>query len=131
MKGLQYLATPYSKYPHGITVAFENACQIAARLLIKGIKVYSPIAHTHPIAIHGDLDPHDHTIWLPFDHAIMEYCSGLIVAHMDGWEASYGISEEIKFFSKEGKDIYDLDPATLKITKRAAKGGPGWGGWPE
>jgi hypothetical protein len=118
MNGLQYLATPYSKYPAGIQVAFENACQIAARLLTRGIKVYSPIAHTHPIAIHGGLNPYDHSIWLPFDQAIMECCSGLIIAHMEGWETSYGISEEIDFFWKEGKDIYDLEPTTLTIMKR-------------
>ena len=40
MNGLQYLATPYSKFPHGIQVAFEEACRLAARLLTKGIKVY-------------------------------------------------------------------------------------------
>lgn len=120
LKGLNYLATPYSKFPHGIQVAFENACQIAARLLTRGVKVYSPIAHTHPIAIHGGLNPYDHSIWLPFDQAIMECCSGLIVAHMEGWDISYGIAEEIKFFNEFRKDIYDLEPATLSITKRPA-----------
>src|SRR5258708_5779201 len=118
MKGLQYLATPYSRYPHGIQVAFENACQIAARLLTRGVKVYSPIAHTHPIAIHGGLNPYDHSIWLPFDQALMEYCSGLIIAHMESWETSYGVAFEIKYFSKAGKPIYDLDTTTLAITKR-------------
>ncbi len=117
MKGLQYLATPYSKYPHGIQVAFENACQIAARLLIKGVKIYSPVAHTHPIAIHGGLNPYDNQIWLPFHRTIMERCSGLIIAEMEGWSTSYGIAEEIAYFAGSGKDISGLDPITLKMHK--------------
>lgn len=49
--GLVYLATPYSKYPRGIEAAFVDASRLAACLVRLGISVYSPIAHTHPIAI--------------------------------------------------------------------------------
>ncbi len=115
---IYYLATPYSKYPHGLHAAYVGACQLAAKLLQLDYKIYSPIAHTHPIAIHGGLDPLDHNIWLPFDHAIMEHCDALIIAHMDGWQDSYGIAQEIKYFAAHNKDIYDLDPSTLELTLR-------------
>ena len=51
---LVYLATPYSKFPGGIQAAFIDAACIAARLLRAGVKVYSPITHTHPIGRVGD-----------------------------------------------------------------------------
>src|SRR5436309_1862842 len=60
---LYYLATPYSKYPRGLTAAFEDAANLAARLLQVGFRVYSPIAHTHPLAVYGKIDPLDHAIW--------------------------------------------------------------------
>ncbi len=114
---LIYLASPYSKYPTGIEQAFEDISRIAARLLVKGLKVYSPIAHTHPIAMHGNLDAFDHSIWLPFDQAIMKACSAMAVATMETWEQSFGIGEEIKFFKLATKPIFYIDPETLAVTQ--------------
>lgn len=117
--GLIYLATPYTKYKGGdLRRAFVDASKLAAKLLTRGYKVYSPIAHTHPLAIHGELDPLDHDIWLAFDEAMMEAADCLVVARMEGWDKSRGIAHEIEFFADKGKPIYDLDPATLVMTMR-------------
>jgi nucleoside 2-deoxyribosyltransferase len=116
--GLAYLATPYSKFPDGIEAAFIAASKLTAQLLRAGIKVYSPIAHTHPVAIHGDIDPHDHAIWMPFDQAMMDVCDSLIVAHLPSWETSKGVAIEIEVFEKAGKPIFDLEPASLSMVKR-------------
>lgn len=114
--GMAYLATPYSKYPKGIEVAFRDAAALTARLLRAGMKVFSPIVHTHPIAIHGGLDPLDHALWLPFDEPMMRRSEVLLVAKMEGWEKSFGIAEEIKVFRKTQKPIYYLNPDTLDVT---------------
>ncbi len=114
---LIYLASPYSKYPAGIEAAFRDVAALAGKLLVAGLKVYSPIAHTHPIAIYGHLDAYDHTIWMPFDQAIMNVCDAMIVATMETWDKSYGIGEEIKVFSAAGKPIYRLDADTLRVTQ--------------
>lgn len=117
--GLVYLGTPYSKYPAGIERAFRDAASLAGKLLTVGVKSYSPIAHTHPIAIHGQLDPYDHAIWLPFDAAIMDKSDAMIVAMMDGWDVSYGIKHEIEEFTKAGKPIFYLDPNSMEISETA------------
>ena len=114
---LVYLATPYSKYPTGIESAFRDASRIAARLLRCGIKVYSPIAHTHPIAIHGDVDPLDHTIWLPFDEAMMKASAAILVAKMTGWEESKGIAHELEVFRKAKKPIFYLDVDAFEFSQ--------------
>lgn len=114
---LIYLASPYSKYPAGIEAAFQDISALAGKLLVDGFKVYSPIAHTHPIAVHGKLDAYDHNIWMPFDQAIMNVCDAMIVATMDTWDKSFGIGEEIKYFKKADKPIYYLNPETLEITQ--------------
>lgn len=112
---LCYLATPYTKYHLGIDAAFVHAAEVSARLLQRGVRVYSPIAHTHPLAIYGNLDPLDHTIWLPFDEAMMDAADCLIVARMKGWDESFGVKHEIEFFAREKKPIIHIDPVTLKI----------------
>jgi hypothetical protein len=112
---LCYLATPYSKYLPGIDAAFVHAAEIAARLLKQGVRVYSPIAHTHPLAMHGHIDPLDHKIWLPFDEAMMDAADCLIVARMNGWEESYGVQHEIEFFSRDSKPVIHIDPVTLRL----------------
>jgi hypothetical protein len=117
-KELSYLATPYSKHPDGVFVAFRDACMIAGKLLLKGINVYSPIAHTHCIASFAEIDPFDHKIWLPFDEAMLDVSHTLIVAHMSGWDTSKGVAYEIEYFSKKRKPIFDLDPVHLVMTQR-------------
>lgn len=110
---LAYLATPYSKYCKGIDVAFEHAAALAAKLLIKGVKVFSPITLTHPMAIYGHIDPLDHKIWIPFDETMMRMADALIVAMMDGWRESFGIAHEIRYFTGDNKPVVYLDPETL------------------
>ena len=103
---LVYLGSPYTKYAAGLDAAFRDVSAFAAMLLKDGVRVYSPIAHTHPIAIHGNLDPRNHEIWLPFDHAMMDAADAMCIADMDGWRESYGVKYEIDYFRKAGKPVY-------------------------
>jgi hypothetical protein len=113
-----YLATPYSKYAGGIEAAFQAAAEQAALLVRAGVPVYSPIAHTHPVAIHGGIDPYDHTIWLEADRAFMEAACGLIVCKLPGWEASYGIQVEVDHFTHAGKPIVYMEPGEVPAEVR-------------
>lgn len=112
-----YCATPYSKFSGGIEEAFKMACRQTALLIRAKVPVYSPIASTHPVAIHGGMDPLDHSIWLPADKPFMDAAKGLIVVMAEGWRESYGIGEEIKEFRAAGKPIIymeeDVVPAIL------------------
>lgn len=103
--GYVYVATPYSKYPAGLTAAWQEACKAAGVLIRAGVPCFSPIAHTHPIATHGDIDPYAHDIWLPADAPMMEAANALLVVKMDTWEESYGIGVEIAAFKAAGKPV--------------------------
>lgn len=109
---LYYLATPYSKYEGGIEKAYIDACRVTADLIRRCEKAYSPIAHTHGIAVHGNLDPLDHDIWLNFDEAMMERCDAIMVARLPGWEESRGVQYEIKRFAEMGKPILFFTPVS-------------------
>lgn len=111
-----YLATPYTKYLPGIDAAFRDAAALAARLLKLGVRVYSPIAHCHPMAQFGGIDPKDHSIWLPYQEVMMAKADVLLVAQLEGWRESHGIDHEIKFFAKAGKpDPFYLDTVLMRI----------------
>lgn len=113
---LWYLATPYSKYKDGIQAAFEEACRAAAYLMKMGDHVYSPIAHSHPIAMIGGLDPLDHDMWMALDEKAMRGCDGLIVLKMDGWDQSKGVGIEIDAFAKAGKPIRMIEWPPVQVT---------------
>lgn len=112
-KGYWYMATPYSTYPSGIDRAFIDAAIAAGEFIKHGINVYSPITHTHPIAVNSNMDPYSHDIWMPLDEQMMENAHGLIVLKMPNWQASKGISMEVEFFTVKFKPIiymeYPLD----------------------
>lgn len=94
--GYWYLATPYTNYPHGHDAAHEHACQIAGQFIRAGVNVFCPIAHSHHLAQIGGLDHMDGELWKRLDAPYLENARGVIVAMMDGWAQSAGVSHEIE-----------------------------------
>lgn len=114
---LVYLSTPYTLYPHGLERAFIDACILAARLIEKNIKCYSPIAHIHPIAHYGDLDALNHTMWIEYDYAMLSKSDAVVVGRMEGWDKSAGVAEEVEIAKALQKPIFHIEPDTLKLTE--------------
>ena len=108
-----YLSSPYSKYGGGIEDAAQQASRAAALLTKAKIPVFSPIAHSHALAMAGGIDPKDHAIWLPADEPFMRLAHGLIVLRMTGWRESHGINEELKVFRAAKKPIVFMDPGRV------------------
>ena len=59
-----YLACPYS---HNPMRGFVESSKAAARLMDAGNIVFSPISHSHPVAVHGKLDAMDQAFCLRQD----------------------------------------------------------------
>ena len=109
-----YLATPYSRYPRGPDMAAKHAAQIAAFLIGGGVRVFCPITHSHPIAVEGKLPCATPRLWLWLDEGLMEAATGLIVAEMEGWETSVGMTHEIAAFARDAKPVLYLDQADCR-----------------
>lgn len=107
---LAYLATPYTNYPAGREAAFREAARIAAWLATNDIIVFCPIAHSHPLSATGLLPETDHDLWMKLDAPFVEKCDYCIVAKMDGWQESRGVTYEIAEFTRTGKSIIYIDP---------------------
>lgn len=103
--GLVYLASPYSHPLEYVRqTRFEQACAAAAALMRRGVYVFSPIAHTHPIACAGKL-PTGWDFWQPYDRLYLQACERMIVLQLEGWEESKGVSDEIFIMQTMGKPI--------------------------
>lgn len=102
-KGIYYLAGPYTaqrattptEAGQEMHENFDALTKHAAKLLSEGINVYSPITHSHLIALHHKL-PCNWEFWEQVDRAFIERCDGLIVLMRDGWETSRGVQAEIQ-----------------------------------
>lgn len=105
MNDLIYLASPYSHPDAAVREArFHAVCRAAAFYLKRGICVFSPIAHSHPIAVAGRMET-GFTCWKMFDSLMMDRCDSMIVLMLDGWKESQGIAEEIAYMESAGKPV--------------------------
>jgi hypothetical protein len=105
-----YLATPYTGTPEQEEERFQEACDIAGQLIRQGAHVFSPIAHSHPIATRSKL-PIDHGFWIDFNRSWLEWADEVYVAKMRGWEQSRGVQWEVLYAREAGKPVKFLEVA--------------------
>ena len=99
-----YLAVPYTGTPKQQQSRFEDVNKVAAMLMREGYLVFSPISHTHPIAMAGDL-PKGWEFWKAYDLTFIEWCDEVHVLMLDGWYSSRGVTAERKLARELGKPI--------------------------
>lgn len=89
-----YLASPYTHKDKAIRVRrYNEACKACARLLGEGNLVFSPIAHSHPLARH-DL-PLEFDFWREWCLSfIQHWATDFYILTLDGWKESRGINAE-------------------------------------
>ena len=105
-----YLAIPYSGLEEE---SFAVVNKIAAKLMAEGHIVFSPISHTHPIALAGDL-PKGWDYWKKFDETFIDWCEILYIVVMknQGFERirdSVGVNAEHVMALNQGKRILHVD----------------------
>jgi len=92
-----YLASPYSHPDKAVEARrFGVVCRKAAEMMRDGYVVFSPIAHTHSIALAGNL-PTGWDYWKRVDRELVMLCSRMVVLMLDGWEQSVGVQAEIEY----------------------------------
>lgn len=93
---LVYIATPYSHPdPAVMERRFLEVNRFCAGLMKEGVHVYSPISHTHPIAVCGDL-PRGWDFWEQYDRIMLAACRKIIVFCQEGWLESKGVKAELE-----------------------------------
>lgn len=106
---MTYLACPYSHPDPAVRQwRFEQANRAAARLMAEGHLVFSPISHSHSIALAGGL-PLDWKFWQEYDQAILAQCERMIVLRVPGWDGSIGVGEEVMLAQGMGLPVEYID----------------------
>lgn len=105
-----YLACPYSHDDSLVKKArFNRINRVAAILMKQGFIVFSPISHSHPIALTNDL-PGDFAYWQKWNRSFLEWCEVFVIAKLKGWEDSIGINGEREIVQELKKPIIEIDP---------------------
>ena len=113
---LIYLAVPYTHKDRYVRVArWIAANKAAAVMMAKGLYVFSPISHTHPIAEASDGTlPLGWDFWEGFDRQYLNVCKKIVVLKIPGWDTSTGVTAEIKIGNEAGIPVeymeYDMLP---------------------
>ena len=102
---MTYICAPYSHADPLIRLArFEAVNRFAARLMRQGNHVFSPLSHSHPIAMAGEL-PTDFEYWQALNRIWLSNCHRVIVLMLPGWRDSVGVAGEIKIATSIGLPI--------------------------
>jgi len=113
-----YLASPYSHPDSLIRERRHQAvCHAAARLIRNGQVVFSPVAHSHAIALCGVRS--DWEFWERQDRLFLQACDELVVLMLTGWRESTGVQAEIQIAEELGKPVRYLDPSGTTATTLA------------
>ena len=100
-----YLASPYTA-PDEIQriCRYGQVCLMTAQLLREGHLVFSPIAHSHPLAGYGL--PVEFEFWQRHCLSFLEtWATDLWVLTLWGWEDSRGVNAEIEFAHQRGLPV--------------------------
>ncbi len=122
MTELMYMASPYTPIGQEAEESinyrkdyrYTLAVRAAAELTTKDLIVFSPIAHSHPIARLGAL-PGNWEFWNYFDEKIISICDRFAILELYGWKESVGIRNEISIAIKNNLTIEFIDQNTYEM----------------
>lgn len=119
-RSITYLACPYSDPdPQVREKRFRVVNRVASLLIKQGHHIYSPISHTHSIAIQCGL-PLGWEHWEQYDRAFISVSKKMYVLKLDRWEKSAGVTAEIKIAREYGVPVEYLDPVQILKKKRGS-----------
>lgn len=97
-----YLATPYtSTNPVTVDYRVRAVNKVAADFMKAGHVVFSPISHSHTIAMENNL-PTTFEFWQVQNHAFIDWADMVMILTIPGWKESKGVADEIEYARKIG-----------------------------
>lgn len=111
-----YLASPYSHPDHEVRQGrYHAACRKAAQYATKGIAVFAPIVHSHPLVPYMPAEQcMDFDLWMKLDLPILKDAAEIHVLCIEGWRESRGVKREVEYADLNGipiKHVFaDIEP---------------------
>lgn len=101
-----YLAAPYTHPdPEIVKYRVDKINETAALLMSEGHIVFSPISHSHYIAVDNDL-PTGFEFWQEMNHSFIDWCDVVYVLYLEGYAESKGVADEIEYCKKTNTPFY-------------------------
>lgn len=101
-----YLASPYTNKDQNIVNdRVKKINKAASELMSQGHIVFSPISHSHHMALENDM-PTTFEFWQEQNHAFIDWCDSVFVLMLPVWTESKGVADEIEYAIKTGKPVY-------------------------
>jgi len=112
---LIYLASPYSHEEDDVRAfRYAECCRAVALILQSGrFNVFSPIVHSHPLALHHGMGG-TYENWKEVDEDWINRCDELWILMLPGWKESVGVNAEAKYALDHGKAIRQFLPENLQ-----------------
>lgn len=113
-----YLASPYSHVERRVVDFRYKEQQRLHSALISKYKatILAPIEQCHNLTRNFDL-PSGYEFWKKRDRKFIDMSDGIVICLMEGWKESVGVSDELAYAKAKGKEVYFLDPESLKLSK--------------
>jgi nucleoside 2-deoxyribosyltransferase len=111
-----YLASPYSHADQEVREhRYHAACRKAAQYASKGIAVFAPIVHSHPLVPYMKAeDCMNFDLWMKLDLPILKDADELHILCIEGWRASKGVTREVEYATQLGIPVrqvfLDVEP---------------------
>lgn len=113
-----YFASPYSsECAYVREVRYLDVIKVATDLIRLDFTLIEPIAMSHQHAQRFGL-PGTYAFWQKRDRKFIDLCDAVIVCLLDGWDQSIGVSDEISYAQEQGKPVYYLNPADLRLLSK-------------
>lgn len=104
--GILYLASPYGhEDPKVREKRFHHVNVCASAFLRRGIHVFSPISHGHPISEATGLAS-DWQFWKHHARLMLERSAAMVIFAIDGWAESIGVQEETRIANSLGLPVF-------------------------
>ena len=107
-----YLASPYSHPDAEVREArYQAACRKTAQYASKGLAVFAPIVHSHPLVPYmAAEDCMSFDLWMKMDLPLLKDAAELHVLCIEGWRTSKGVAREIEFATSLGIPLKQVFP---------------------
>ena len=114
-----YFASPYSsKDPVIQNQRYLEQQRLVAHLIKDHeLSIINPIEMCHEMSKRYGL-PSGYEFWQKRDKKLISISDGIVVALMPGWDVSVGVSNEIAYAISISKEVWYLDPHSLKVSKK-------------
>lgn len=112
-----YLASPYTHKDRSVMIErFDKVTAVAANLINRGLIIYSPIMHFHPIAERHDL-PRNFGFWKEVNLQILARCDELYILDLLGTYESEGVKAERTFAAIKGIPTRTINPVAYGVPR--------------